>query len=54
MSSLIKLFTSFLCKYLATCLANSVLPIPDEPRKRKTKGCSPSVQPFSLRLMAKK
>lgn len=30
----------------------SHLPIPDEPRKRKTRGCSSSYQPFSFLLMA--
>lgn len=30
----------------------SDLPIPDEPRKRNTRGCSSSYQPFSLLLMA--
>lgn len=30
----------------------SDLPIPDEPRKRKTRGCSSSYQPFSFLLMA--
>lgn len=30
----------------------SDLPIPDEPRKRNTRGCSSSYQPFSFLLMA--
>lgn len=28
------------------------LPIPDEPRKRNTRGCSSSYQPFCFLLMA--
>lgn len=40
-------------RYLAICLANSVLPTPDEPRKRKTSGESSLVQPDSFRRIAK-
>jgi len=29
------------------------LPIPDEPRKRNTRGCSSSYQPFSFLLIAR-
>ena len=35
-----------------TCLANSVFPIPEEPRKRKTRGCSSSIQPPSFLRIA--
>src|SRR5215510_4193736 len=41
--------SSFLLRYLASCFANSV---PDEPKKRKTRGHCLSIQPFSFLLTA--
>jgi len=38
---------------LPICLANSVFPTPDEPRKRNTNGDSSLVQPDSFRRIAK-
>lgn len=38
--------------YAANCLASSVFPIPDEPKKRNTRGCFSSIHPFSFLLIA--
>ncbi len=34
--------------YLDICFASSVFPMPEEPRNKKTSGCSSSIQPFSF------